>query len=45
MKTLMLLLAVSLFGFSACQTSGGLLGRTVAELNNPVATLDLFFNT
>lgn len=45
MKTLMLLLAATLLGLSACQTSGSMLGRTVAELDNPFATLQLFFNT
>ncbi|MCP5023529.1 MAG: hypothetical protein GY930_17390 [bacterium] len=45
MKTLMLLLAAALFGFSSCQSSGSVLGRSVAELDNPFATLQLFFNT
>ena len=45
MKTLMLLLAAVLLGSSACQTTGSVLGRTVAELDNPFATLQLFFNT
>ncbi|MFT4649005.1 MAG: hypothetical protein ACI9X4_002239 [Glaciecola sp.] len=45
MKTLMFLFAALLLGTSACQTSGSLLGRSVSDLENPFATLQLFFNT
>ncbi len=45
MKTLMLLLAAVLLGTSGCKVTGSVLGRTVAELDNPFATMQLFFNT
>ncbi|MDF1836934.1 MAG: hypothetical protein P1V35_03615 [Planctomycetota bacterium] len=45
MKKIIFLMAAVLLGSSACKMTGSVLGRTVAELDNPFATLQLFFNT
>ncbi|MFT5080836.1 MAG: hypothetical protein ACJAZ8_002657 [Planctomycetota bacterium] len=39
------LAAAALIATTSCQTSGSLMGPTIAELESTFAVLDLYFNT
>lgn len=45
MKLLTIVFALGILSLSACQVTGGLLGRTIAEIDDPFVKLELFFET
>jgi len=45
MKLLVITFALGLFALAGCRVTGGMLGKTIAELDDPFVTLELFFET